>query len=221
MFVGFDLFKTDLPLRVAFPLILANSLRWLQPVGLEGSDLMVSAGTPFLLSVEHGVDEGTVRDPDGASHRAEITRGALSFAQTDRVGLYTLTTGGNREVKFAVNLLDGVESNIRPQSLPVAPPPTAGEVGDSFTYQRELWPFLLGLAMLTLALEGFLYWRRQTAGRLVVAPAGVGPVGAGKPRRRAGSPRMGTHPAHVHPMAGPAERLLRAGHVRQRQPRRA
>src|SRR4029450_6403052 len=34
VFVGFDLFKTDLPLRVAFPLILANSLRWLQPGGL-------------------------------------------------------------------------------------------------------------------------------------------------------------------------------------------
>jgi uncharacterized membrane protein len=166
VFVGFDLFKTDLPLRVAFPLILANSLRWLQPVGLEGSDLMVTAGSPFLLAVEHGVQEGTVRSPSGATHRAEITRGALSFAQTDRVGIYTLTTSGKREVRFAVNLLDGTESNIRPQPLPVAPPPTAGGVGDSFTYQRELWPFLLALAALTLAFEGFLYWRRQTAGRL-------------------------------------------------------
>ena len=221
VFVGFDLFKTDLPLRVAFPLILANSLRWLQPVGLEGSDLMVAAGTPFLLSVEHGVQEGTVRDPDGATHRAEITRGALSFSQTDRVGLYTLTTGGKREVRFAVNLLDGVESNIRPQPLPVSPPPTAGGAGDSFTYQRELWPFLLGLAMLTLAFEGFLYWRRQTAGRLLVAPARLGPLGAGEPGRRARAARLGAHPASVHPLAGPSERLLRDGHVRQRQPRRA
>jgi uncharacterized membrane protein len=167
VFVGFDLFKTDLPLRVAFPLILANSLRWLQPVGLEGSDLMVTAGAPFLLAVEHGVQEGTVQDPSGATRKAEITRGALSFAQTDQVGVYTLTTGGKREVRFAVNLLDGVESNIRPQPLPVAPPPTAGEAGESFTYQRELWPFLLALALLTLAFEGFLYWRRQTAGRLM------------------------------------------------------
>jgi uncharacterized membrane protein len=167
VFVGFDLFKTDLPLRVAFPLILANSLRWLQPVGLEGSDLMVTAGSPFLLAVEHGVQEGTVRDPSGATHKAEITRGALSFAQTDRVGVYTLSTGAKREVRFTVNLLDGVESNIRPQPLPVAPPPMAGEAGESFTYQRELWPFLLALALLTLAFEGFLYWRRQTAGRLM------------------------------------------------------
>jgi uncharacterized membrane protein len=166
VFVGFDLFKTDLPLRVAFPLILANSLRWLQPIGLEGSDLMVSAGSPFLLTVEHGVEEATVRDPDGHVRRAEITRGALSFAQTSRVGVYALNTGGKREVRFAANLLDAVESNIRPQPLPAAPAPTAGEAGDSFTFQRELWPFLVALALLTLAFEGALYWRRQTAGRL-------------------------------------------------------
>ena len=33
IFVGFDLFKTDFPLRVAFPLILSNTLRWLHPAG--------------------------------------------------------------------------------------------------------------------------------------------------------------------------------------------
>jgi Ca-activated chloride channel homolog len=165
VWVGFDLFKTDLPLRVAFPLILSNSLRWLFPVGLDGSDLMVAAGSPFLLTVEHGVQEATVRDPEDRVRKAEITRGALSFAQTDAVGVYTLTTG-QREVRFAANLVDATESNIRPQPLPVAPPPTTGGNAEAFTYQRELWPPLLALALLTLALEGFLYWRRQTAGRL-------------------------------------------------------
>lgn len=169
VFVGFDLFKTDLPLRVAFPLILSNSLRWLQPAGLEGSDLMVTAGSPFLLTVEHGVGEATVRDPEGRAHRAEITRGALSFAQTDRVGVYTLITG-QREVPFAVNLLDAVESNIRPQPLPVGPPPAQGAGADVYTYQRELWQPLLVLAIITLLLEGFLYWRRQTAGRRMLPP---------------------------------------------------
>ncbi len=164
VFVGFDLFKTDLPLRVAFPLILSNSLRWLHPVGVEGADLMVKAGQPFLLPVEHGIAEATVRDPEGGTRKAEITRGALSFSQTDRVGVYTLVTG-TREVPFAVNLLDAGESNIRPQPLPVGPPAAEGAGADVYTYQRELWPPLLVLAILTLGLEGGLYWRRQTAGR--------------------------------------------------------
>jgi uncharacterized membrane protein len=172
VFVGFDLFKTDLPLRVAFPLILSNSLRWLQPVGLEGSDLMVAAGAPFLLTVEHGVEEATVRDPDGGSRKAQITRGALSFAQTDRVGVYTLQTGA-REVPFAVNLLTTAESNIRPQPLPVAPPLAEGTAADLYTYQRELWRPLLVVALITLLLEGLLYWRRQTAGRRTLPPRSV------------------------------------------------
>jgi uncharacterized membrane protein len=164
VWVGFDLFKTDLPLRVAFPLILSNSLRWLHPVGLEGADLMVKAGSPFLLPVEHGIRVATVRDPRGETHPVEITRGVLSFAQTDQVGLYTATIG-SREVRFAVNLLDPVASNIRPRPLPVAQPLPVGGRGEAFTDQRALWPSLLALALLTLGLEGGLYWRRQTAGR--------------------------------------------------------
>jgi uncharacterized membrane protein len=164
VFVGFDLFRTDLPLRVAFPLILSNSLRWLHPVGLEGADLMVAAGTPLLLTLEHGVQEATVRDPGGQTRKAEITRGALSYAHTGRVGVYTLSTA-NREVRFAVNLLDAAESNIRPQALPAPPAPAAGQAPEVFTYQRELWRVAVALALAVLLLEGALYWRRQTAGR--------------------------------------------------------
>ncbi|MGH7265127.1 MAG: VWA domain-containing protein [Candidatus Rokuibacteriota bacterium] len=172
VFVGFDLFKTDFPLRVAFPLILSNSIRWLHPVGLEGADLMVPAGTPFLLTVEHGVDEATVHGPEGGTRKALITRGALSFTQTDRVGVYTLVTG-SREVPFAVNLLRGAESDIRPQPLPVGPPLTGGETADVYTYQRELWRPLLALAIITLLLEALLYWRRQTAGRRAIPSRAV------------------------------------------------
>ena len=42
--VGFDLFKTDFPLRVAFPLILSNTLRWLHPAALDQSSLQLAAG---------------------------------------------------------------------------------------------------------------------------------------------------------------------------------
>ena len=42
IFVGFDLFKTDFPLRVAFPLILSNRLRWLHPAGLDQSSLQLA-----------------------------------------------------------------------------------------------------------------------------------------------------------------------------------
>ena len=65
VFMGFDLFKTDFPLRVAFPLILSNSLRWLHPAGLDQTSLQLAAGQPILLPVPHGVTTATVTTPSG------------------------------------------------------------------------------------------------------------------------------------------------------------
>ena len=163
VFVGFDLFKTDLPLRVAFPLILANSLRWLHPVALEGADLTGATGHPILLPVEHGVDAATVRDPAGREWPVPVTRGAVSFAQTDRIGVYTLRAGA-RDSAFAVNLADPGESDIRPRPLPTTSAPSL-DGATTFTDQRPLWRVLVLLAILTLAFEGLLYARRQAAGR--------------------------------------------------------
>ncbi len=39
--------------------------------------------------------------------------------------------------------------------------------------QRELWPLFVLLAVVLLALEGLLYWRRQSGGRAVL-PSGAG-----------------------------------------------
>ena len=68
LFFGFDLFRTDFPLRVAFPLILSKSLRWLQPGRASTSRACSSqAGQPILLPVEHGVTH---------RHRAHARRAA-------------------------------------------------------------------------------------------------------------------------------------------------
>ena len=86
VFFGFDLFKTDFPLRVAFPLMLSKSLRWLHPAGLDQSSLSLSTGQPILLPVEHGVTTATVTTPSGRRVKAQVTRGVASFADTDEAG---------------------------------------------------------------------------------------------------------------------------------------
>ena len=171
LFFGFDLFRTDFPLRVAFPLILSKGLRWLSPVGLDQSSLQLQAGQPILLPVEHGVTTATVRTPSGRSVRAQVNRGMASFTETDEVGIYTVVTGRG-ETKVAVNLMNADESDLTPQPLPTfveGPRPESPPV----SILRELWPFFVILAVLLFALEGFLYWRRQTGGRLGL-PRGLG-----------------------------------------------
>jgi hypothetical protein len=130
IFLGFDLFKSDFPLRVAFPLILSNGLRWLHPAGLDQSSLQLAAGQPILLPVEHGVSGVTVTTPSGRRVKAQVTRGMVSFTETDEIGIYTLTTTRG-DLRVAVNLMDADESNLAPRPLP-APThaaPAAGRTG--------------------------------------------------------------------------------------------
>ncbi len=170
IFMGFDLFKSDLPLRVAFPLILSNSLRWLHPAALEQSSLQLAAGQPILLPVAHGITSATITTPSGRTVKAPVTRGAISFTETDEVGVYTLATARG-ETRLAVNLMDGEESNLSPRPLPVASGP-GPQAAAPVPIQRELWPACVILAAALLALEGLLYWRRQTAGRFRVPTGG-------------------------------------------------
>jgi len=166
VFFGFDLFKSDFPLRVAFPLMLSRSLRWLHPAGLDQSSLALRTGQPILLPVEHGVTTATVVTPSGRRVKAQVTRGVASFAETDEVGVYTVATARG-ETRVAVNLMSADESDLAPSPLPAYVEGARAEAAP-ISLQRELWPYLAVLALALLLLEGALYWRRQTGGRLAL-----------------------------------------------------
>ena len=164
VFFGFDLFRSDLPLRVAFPVMMSRALRWLHPADLEQASLSLQTGQPIVLPVEHGVTTATVTTPSGRSSRAQVARGAVSYTETDEVGVYTVATSRG-ETKVAVNLFNPDESELAPKPLPTFVEGARSETAP-VPIVRELWPFLAALAVFLLVLEGFLYWRRQTAGRL-------------------------------------------------------
>jgi len=164
VFFGFDLFRSDFPLRVAFPLMLSKSLRWLHPAGLDQSSLQLQAGQPILLPVEHGVTAATVRTPSGRTVKAQVNRGVASYTETDEVGIYTVITPRG-ETRVAVNLTDAAESDLTPSPVPdfvEGARPEAPPVA----IQREMWSWFVLLALAVLGIEGLLYWRRQTRGRL-------------------------------------------------------
>ena len=163
LFVGFDLFKTDFPLRIAFPLVLSNTLRWLHPAGLDQSSFQFATGQPILLPAPHGVSTVTVTTPSGRSVQGRVTRGAISFTETDEAGIYTLATARG-ETRVAVNLMNAEESNLAPHPLPV--PVAHGPAAPPVPVQRELWPLFVTVAVILLVAEALLYWRRQSAGRL-------------------------------------------------------
>ena len=92
----------------------------------------------------------------------------VSFSETEEVGVYSLSTPKS-ETKIAVNLMDADESDLTPRPLPSSPG-RAAEATPPVPVQRELWPIFVLAALVLLLLEGLLYWRRQSAGRLRLPP---------------------------------------------------
>lgn len=167
IFVGFDLYRTDLPLRVAFPLFVSNALRWLSPNRLEDAGFQLRTGQPLTVNLPTGASEATLSDPAGGDHalRADAD-GRAGFVDTNRVGIYTVRAGA-WEHRFALNLLDEAESNIavRPQTPAgpgVARPPDSE--ARLFPTRQEAWRLFAVLALLVLLLEGVLY-HREVHGR--------------------------------------------------------
>ncbi|RPJ59388.1 MAG: VWA domain-containing protein, partial [Acidobacteria bacterium] len=173
MVIGFDLYKTDFPLRVAFPLFVSNTLRWLAPARLEDTGAQLQTGQPVALALPPDVRAATLRDPAGRSHPLTADAdGKVTFLDTARAGLYELGAGAWQQ-RFALNLLADEESNVQPRFQPTD---RAGSLAPDRPAEfpsrqppRQLCP---ALALALLLVEGVVY-ARQAAGRWPLLAAGV------------------------------------------------
>ncbi len=156
---AFDLLDSDLPLRLSFPLLLSNAFEWFRPGSAEFPAAQVQAGTTQTLHVKEVYDQVEIRTPSGLTEKIrEISRN-LDFPNTLEAGFYTFK-GGNIEGQFAVNLFSEAESQIR-SSFSLPSKATASGVrggGEKIKVGFSLWPYLLFLVFLLLAVEGFLVY---------------------------------------------------------------
>jgi Ca-activated chloride channel family protein len=169
--LAFDLSRSDLPLQVAFPLLLANLGAWLAPSG--GSDLPVQVppGSAVSLTVPPEVDsEGAspvrVTRPDGSRVQLSIESGQAILADTMQLGVYEVRWGDEGAARFAVNLFSPQESDVHPaDSLPLAGTGTGGEAGSEpeRRARREWWRPLATVALALLVAEWLVYHRATVA----------------------------------------------------------
>ncbi len=175
VFVGFDLYRTDFPLRVAFPLFISNILRWLQPRTLEEAGLQLRTGQPLTASLPAGVRQATLTDAGGKTHTLQADAdGKVGFVETTRAGVYAVKAGP-WEQRFAANLLSDAESNVSPRAqTPVreARTPETAEESAAFLSRKELWRIFALLGLLLLLVEGLVY-HRQAQGRWPAAAVAI------------------------------------------------
>jgi Ca-activated chloride channel homolog len=166
--LAFDLHQTDLPLQVAFPILVSNLVEWLQPQNTVNAPPTLGAGDPISINALPDADEIVVTPPgEGAKSTVLTPSGSTSFAGTDRLGIYTVVQRAKGQPvgepeQFAVNLFSRDESNITPhadlafvganESLP------AGNNAANGT-PLEIWPWVLLAGLAILALEWWVYNR--------------------------------------------------------------
>ncbi len=159
--LGFDLMRSDLPLRVAFPVLINNLLRWLHPEGEGAVAGQVQAGAPYPLFFETSVAEVSVQDPQGTEQTYEVQGNPWLFADARQVGVYIFRYGESKRY-LTVNLLDAAESDIAPANAlsTFAPSDDDASLQAMGVVQTPLWPYLLLLAMV-VGFGEWLIWCRD------------------------------------------------------------
>jgi len=172
--LSFRLQDSDLPLQIAFPVLMANIVNWLTPGSIiEGSGQSlghVRPGDFVTLMPVSDATKVTIRKPDNTLWSSDIGEQNLIFDETGKLGLYEVqfinSDGEEINGHIAVSLLATTESSIAPV--------TTLDIG-SITYapsdrnqegQQELWPWLAGIAISILLMEWWIYHRGLNLMRL-------------------------------------------------------
>jgi hypothetical protein len=159
---GFDVRRSVFPLRITFPIFITNSLRWLSaPRGSTdaGAGTALRAGQPIPIAAPPTVDEISVKGPGGSTTEIAV-RGdePTLFDGASRVGLYT-AQGGNWSQNFAVSLLSKAESDLTPRDALKFGATKAVQSENKARANRELWGYLVVLALAVLGIEWWIFHR--------------------------------------------------------------
>jgi Ca-activated chloride channel homolog len=167
---AFALSDSDLPLTIAFPILMTNLIDSFKPASMAG-DGGGQAERPHPLRPPLAADALRVTLPDGSLRELPVIGREMTFAETDQLGVYTIEAiragQPTQTESFAVNLFSPPESDITPRTASLGGQALQTNTADE-RQPLELWPWVALLALAVLVLEWVYYHRRQ---RLPTPPA--------------------------------------------------
>ncbi len=159
--LAFDPAESDLPLHIAFPLLMANTVHWLageQPV----IPLAIRAGQTLALGPEQRLWPEALTPPEKPLPPPEGPW-VTAFFQPQKQGYYLIAQPGQKSAWLAVNTFSEAESDLR-GAAPAEPAAALLPTGFSIksVTERPLWQALALAALLLSTLEWWLFHRRRT-----------------------------------------------------------
>ena len=146
VFLGFDINRSDLPLRIAFPVMMSNIMNRLTPYKLTSSTMKTQAGSPMDIHVSPDTTIISTRAPHEKWKKYKVTGNPFRYTNTKNVGIYVLSEKNKRRY-FTVNLVDELESDIQVPIIESKSDRSGGKDDlEEVAVLRHLWmPFVLFL----------------------------------------------------------------------------
>ncbi|MGQ0749421.1 MAG: VWA domain-containing protein [Betaproteobacteria bacterium] len=156
VYLGFDLYRSNFPLQAAFPLFISQTVEWLRPRGDAERANHDAPGSTHTIRLPPGATRVIVETPSGTTGTLQAENDAVSFDATSEAGIYRYTAGEAARY-FAISLADARESDVNPRWTPRERQAEVRPAGGESQAVMPLWPQLLMLAMMLLALEWFVW----------------------------------------------------------------
>ncbi len=163
--VAFDLHNSDLPLHVAYPILFASLIDYLNPGGVADLPETINLGDSLVFQVDPGIQRVEVVSPSGKSQILLPDENGIRFAGVTELGLYEVNLGAQTESFqdfFAVNLYDANESDLTPRETIQIGRSSLNSSGQTESGQREIWWVFALLGFGLLILEWWVYHRGQS-----------------------------------------------------------
>jgi hypothetical protein len=156
----FDVRESDLPLRVAWPLIVLNAIDWF--TASEHAYVSSSpVGRALRVALPAGVTHARLREPGAHERELKVTGGELLLTP-GRAGFHRLAFDGGEQL-LAVNLREPTRRSLAPQPrLMLGKTAAARPVLGASGLSQPAWVLLAMGALLLLCGEWITYHRRWT-----------------------------------------------------------
>lgn len=158
--LSFKFQDSDLPIQVAFPLLVANIINWLAPnTGLDTPSTSQSYFTTSV-SIPLDVDLVTITQPNGTKVQTIIDQAGSLIFNTPNPGIYTIDLGNGNSILAASNFFSTQESNISPrQQLNLVSSEDTVSTAGLQQSRRHIWRPIAFVALAFLISEWLVYHR--------------------------------------------------------------
>jgi hypothetical protein len=159
LLAGFDILESNWPFEPSFVLFCYNATSFLGMQVGQNQQTNLQVGDPIIVEGLNPQITARISGPDITDTEVETgSAGAIRFANTSRVGVYSVNVPEQPVRLFAINLLDTQESNIQPVRELVLPGQRIEAEEKAVSRANlPLWPYLVCIALVLALLEWLIY----------------------------------------------------------------